>query len=631
MKKDKAKIVSYLFTAILATLLLSCGGGGDQYADSGETGSLAVALVWPGSDQPAAIPATLAKASGMTSLLPTGVATVRFRVSGPGMNEMVSDFAASLGHGEISGVPTGSERTLTIQGLDVSGSVNYQGTSTGITVTKGQKYDCGAITMVSQTPTTNGTTSNFDTGTLEGWGTRDNSGLSTTYAHSGTYSIKMNDTNSTGDLAECYNIFSPLKQGTIEFWSYIPSGNPDGVQFALTDQDTWNKYYNGRFVLWVSSTGAVKYYHNNAYSNFPTPATISLNTWNKFLITWNSDTNEFQLSINGTNYGTGYESLSGGAIQQLIFHSASWSGVGNYAYFDDVVISQSEVSASSIFSPNTIIATNQSAATVCAENDNINIPFTGNVSSFSIESKHPTYSIESDICTADFTNCSNSGTTYPFTAATYILYDDHVTVVTAVRLASWWRPTGMSFSVDTGTQYSDIHYIAVSQKITDENSWPQFLVLYMDGNMRLIPQPPAGVNSVCFGSSVIIGPTVEGIRPLAEIDSAHYDSGSKTITVTYKAGSSAVLSIGEVNRDHARVNVSGSYLSDSIPFAVLRSMYVADGNADVDHVQWIDSLNSSHDDPVMDFISGESSDWLFHRQTSSQHNTSSPDIKITTH
>ncbi|OGR05193.1 MAG: hypothetical protein A2511_04325 [Deltaproteobacteria bacterium RIFOXYD12_FULL_50_9] len=281
--------------------------------------------------------------------------------------------------------------------------------------------------------------------------------------------------------------------------------------------------------------------------------------------------------------------------------------------------------------PNTVIATNQSAATVCAEDDNINIPFTGNVASFAIEAKHPTYSFESDNCTADFTNCSNSGTTYPFTAATYALYDDHVTVVTAVRLASWWRPTGMSFSVDTGTQYSDIHYIAVSQKITGENSWPQYLVLYMDGNMRLIPQPPAGVNSVCFGSSVIIGPTVEGVRPLAEIDLAHYDSGSKTITVTYKAGSSAVLSIGEVDRDHARVNVSGSYLSDTIPFAVLRSMYVAAGNADVDHVQWIDSLNSSHDDPVMNFISGESSDWLFHRQTRSQHNTSSPDIKITTH
>jgi hypothetical protein len=288
----------------------------------------------------------------------------------------------------------------------------------------------------------------------------------------------------------------------------------------------------------------------------------------------------------------------------------------------------SEVCATTLTS---VIGTNQSITTACAEDDNINISFTGHATSFSIQATHPNYSIETDNCTADFTNCTSTGTTFSFTPATYNTYDDHETVVTAVRQALWWRPTGMTFSVDNGTQYSDIHYITVSQKVVDEDSWPQYLVLYMDGNMRLIPQPPIGINKVCFGSSVIIGPTLNDTRPLAEIVSAHYVSSSKTIEVTYKAGGTAILSIGEVNRTHARVGVSVNYSTDANPFAVLRSMYVMDGNADVDHVQWTDQTSSSHDDSIMNFINGESSDWLFHRVTRSSHNTSAPDITITTH
>jgi len=86
-------------------------------------------------------------------------------------------------------------------------------------------------------------------------------------------------------------------------------------------------------------------------------------------------------------------------------------------------------------------------------------------------------------------------------------WDDGTWVVVAYRLGSFWRPHGMTVKRGS-TTFTDAHYIAVSKKVAGEASWPQFLVLYSDGNLRLIPHPPAGRQSVCFGASVIVGTAV---------------------------------------------------------------------------------------------------------------------------
>jgi len=131
-----------------------------------------------------------------------------------------------------------------------------------------------------------------------------------------------------------------------------------------------------------------------------------------------------------------------------------------------------------------------------------------------------------DNCAADFSSCPPPGTTYPLTPGVFKLFDDGETVVEAVREASWWRPNGMATSVDAGAPVTDVHYVRVYRKIAGVNEWPQFFVLYMDGNLRLIPHPPMGVRSVCFGSSMLIGPASPASRPIAEIASARYISGS---------------------------------------------------------------------------------------------------------
>ena len=106
-----------------------------------------------------------------------------------------------------------------------------------------------------------------------------------------------------------------------------------------------------------------------------------------------------------------------------------------------------------------------------------------------------------------------------------------------------------------------------------DSEWPRFFVLYMDGNLRLIPHPPEGMARVCFGSSVIVGPAAMSARPIAEIVSVRYLSASKTMEVDYAAGGSAILTLQEVDRTLARVGVTVNY-GTVPPFATFRSMFV---------------------------------------------------------
>jgi len=182
--------------------------------------------------------------------------------------------------------------------------------------------------------------SNFDDGTLQGWGTRDYSGITTERPHSGSYSIKVNDIVAGGDMAECYRIFDPVERGTAEFWMYVPSGNNAENGISLADQSSWHKYPNHRFYISVSHDGSLRYYHNGQYHDFPTPASISFNTWNKIKIVWDSSANQMQLYINGLDKGKANNWNAGGAISQLIFQSGCWGCVGIYAYFDDVKVTR---------------------------------------------------------------------------------------------------------------------------------------------------------------------------------------------------------------------------------------------------------------------------------------------------
>jgi hypothetical protein len=284
-------------------------------------------------------------------------------------------------------------------------------------------------------------------------------------------------------------------------------------------------------------------------------------------------------------------------------------------------------------SPSFVQAANATQVTACAEEDNVNVPLSANpnLTSFTIEATHPRYSVDSVGCEPNHNDCpppaAPAGTFQPEVRK---LYDRPDGVIEAVREASWWRPNGMSVSVDDDPPFLDAHFVRLAKGIPGSPSEiPQVLVLYMDGNLRLIPLPPQGKPSVCFGSSVIVGPALVGARPIAEIERVRYTSRDETFAISYRNGGMATLRLTEITREAARVRVYVSYPHKDVPFATFRSMFVAAGNADVDTVEWLDTTGARNfHEPVASFRGGQSDSWLFLRTTPSVHNNSAPDLRI---
>ncbi|MEW6369265.1 MAG: BACON domain-containing carbohydrate-binding protein [Acidobacteriota bacterium] len=271
---------------------------------------------------------------------------------------------------------------------------------------------------------------------------------------------------------------------------------------------------------------------------------------------------------------------------------------------------------------------NDSVPTLCAEEDNINMPFRGVLSRFVIEATHPQYAVTTYDCPPNFANCPPpSGDVYVFPPAQLKLYDDGTWVVWAYRESQFWRPQGMIASSLGGPSLADAHYVAVSKKVTGEDSWPQFLVLYPDGNLRLIPHPPVGQASVCFGSSVIVGPAAPTARPIAEIGSVSYRPSDNTLTIGYREGGSAILSMS-VDRTTAAVTVDIGYPTSELPFATFRTMFVDQGNCDVARVAVWENGTLDSDSGVLDATQTSGDEFAFYRQVPSVHNMSAPDIRI---
>jgi len=142
MNKRVSFKIFFLAVLLLGiTSLLSCGSGSSTNV-GGQTGSVTAQLHWvqkAGSSVPSS--------GKQTATAPQGVVTVSIAVSGPDMSNVQKDFPASAGTGVIDGVPVGSNRTLTAQGLDASGVVTHQGTKGNITVQTGQTADAGIVVM----------------------------------------------------------------------------------------------------------------------------------------------------------------------------------------------------------------------------------------------------------------------------------------------------------------------------------------------------------------------------------------------------------------------------------------------------------------------------------------------------
>ena len=194
----------------------------------------------------------------------------------------------------------------------------------------------------------------------------------------------------------------------------------------------------------------------------------------------------------------------------------------------------------------------------------------------------------------------------------------------------WWlNPDTMSVHLSkTGETFNNVSYFRIYRPIPWNSGYAQVFVLYQDGNARLLPVPPEGLDWIPFGSSVIIGqtdPTV--VRPYASITDTWIDIDNLVMNLHYKDGGSAKLSLVS-SLSETRVIVSDLILRRNpmyFPFTTFRSMYVTEGNNDVDHL----TVNGQYTRHIMeDFGNMLGRNFVFHRKCMSRHLNLSPDIYI---
>lgn len=115
----------------------------------------------------------------------------------------------------------------------------------------------------------------------------------------------------------------------------------------------------------------------------------------------------------------------------------------------------------------------------------------------------------------------------------------------------------------------------VARKIPGEGSWPRAFVDHQDGNTRLNPLAPAGMEDICFGSSVLIGPAAPVTRAYADAAEVRVTPEPLAVDLTYRAGGSAHVALA-VDRTAATAVVDGhDQVGAQTPFATFRSMDVA--------------------------------------------------------
>jgi hypothetical protein len=285
---------------------------------------------------------------------------------------------------------------------------------------------------------------------------------------------------------------------------------------------------------------------------------------------------------------------------------------------------------------------NDSTITGCAETDNINILlYSKNLTAFRIIATHPTYI--PTIVEDEGANCSNckppcishfatfdaitnqTVKEWPF----YNTTDGNVVINVVYDIP--WRPhpqTTMNVSVE-GKYDKDVVYFVIykhieGKHIEGKEYWPQVFVLYQDGNARIKPQRLPCLDDTTFDSSVIIGATEYKETQLVNISSVVIDPTNLTMDIKYRDNTSAHIKM-QVNCIENIVEVSNiTYDTTSHYFARLRSMWIGDGNADVDHIR-----TENEELPIMGgWTERKGTWWQFFRKVPSIHNTYGPDIRI---
>ena len=210
------------------------------------------------------------------------------------------------------------------------------------------------------------------------------------------------------------------------------------------------------------------------------------------------------------------------------------------------------------------------------------------------------------------------------------IFNDGMTIIEGVDYDMWWRINEtMTVMIDNKNLYGNVDYLRIYQRSPwTHNGFSQVFVIYQDGNIRLLPMTPHGLDWVPFGSSVLLGQTdLHSKRPSAPISHINIDAAKLYMTIFFKDGGFISLQIKTTNKQTQLILSGAKYVKDmrTHPFLTFRSMWVADGNADVDHVTVDGTLTERI---ISDWTELTGTFVAFYRKCISTHNTLSPDITL---
>ncbi|MBY4899062.1 hypothetical protein [Cupriavidus sp. AU9028] len=323
----------------------------------------------------------------------------------------------------------------------------------------------------------------------------------------------------------------------------------------------------------------------------------------------------------------------------------------------------------------TVQVSNLSTTTTCAEEDNVSFALSApGIQAFRVAAVHPPYigSIRKDSSAPDFSGCNFGDTPHPtdprhaFTPRKVRLYDGKDLAIVGITFDSFWRPQRVPVRVGAREDNGGFHLIQFFDKRVVARPGgggangtrvveTEVLVLYpSDGYWRAKPLPAPHLPDNAYGSSFLMGPVVQDLRPIVEISRIDIDPLAKSVRVGFERGGEARIALAEVSRLRTTLDVSfdpplppspakaakavkaekgteaaGADPRTAVPantFAMLRSMYVTEDNADMSRVQWRDAAGQPGDLPLPQVSTLQATEARFGRTLPSRHNTSAPDI-----
>ena len=210
------------------------------------------------------------------------------------------------------------------------------------------------------------------------------------------------------------------------------------------------------------------------------------------------------------------------------------------------------------------------------------------------------------------------------------LYNDGMVIIEGVDYDMWWRINEtMTVMIDKDNLYDNVDYLRIYQRSPwTSDGFSQVFVIYQDGNIRLLPMTPHGLDWVPFGSSVLLGQTdLHSTRPSAPILHISINTSLLYMTIFYRDGGIISLQLKTAPSKTQLVLSDAKYVKDTSthPFLTFRSMWIADGNADVDHVTVDGTVTKGI---ISNWTELSGTFIAFYRKCISKHNTLSPDISV---